>query len=44
MRCMSSILEYCGQGGAADMIITERNIIGNLVGTWTELTEVLLRT
>ena len=26
------------------MIITERDIIGNRVGTWTELTEVLLRT
>ena len=26
---------------AADMIITERNIIGNLVGTWAELTELM---
>jgi NAD+-dependent secondary alcohol dehydrogenase Adh1 len=24
-----------------DMIITERNIIGNLVGTWAELTELM---
>ena len=26
---------------AVDMIITERNIIGNLVGTWAELTELM---
>ena len=26
---------------AADLIITERNIIGNLVGTWAELAELM---
>jgi NAD+-dependent secondary alcohol dehydrogenase Adh1 len=26
---------------AVDLIITERNIIGNLVGTWAELTELM---
>ena len=26
---------------AVDMIITERNIIGNLVGTWAELLELM---
>ena len=24
-----------------DMVITEKNIIGNLVGTWAELTELM---
>lgn len=26
-----------------DMVITEKNIIGNLVGTWAELTELMAR-